>query len=135
LRSRIGAWVVDEGERSCTLSGAVDADVFAFRAGIDDGYPARALDLYRGDFLSGFASPGATEFELWAEGERTHLRSLAVNAADACCREALDSGRFGDARRIAARLRAIDPESEHGWRLSLEAMTRSGDTLGRARRG
>jgi DNA-binding SARP family transcriptional activator len=130
LRSRIGSWVVDEGERSCTLSGAVDADVFAFRAAIDDGYPARALDLYRGDFLSGFASPGATEFELWAEGERTHLRSLAVTAADVCCRDALDSGRFGDARRIATRLRTIDPESELGWRLGLEAMTRSGDTLG-----
>jgi DNA-binding SARP family transcriptional activator len=132
LRSRIGSWVVDDGERTCTLATTIDADVFEFRTAVDSRCLARAVELYKADFLTGFASPGATEFELWAEGERTHFRSLAGTAAEMCCREALDSGKFGEARRLAERFRGIDPESDLGWRLSLEALARSGDAVAAA---
>ena len=129
LRTRIGPWIVDDHDRACTVAANLESDVLAFRAAIEDGCFARALDLYHGDFLTDFASPGATEFEHWAEAERARFRMMAASAAESCCREALDSGRFRDARAFVDRLRAITPNSEAPWRLSLEiapaAATRS----------
>jgi len=130
IRSRIGSWAIEDRDRSCVLSRALHSDVLDFRSAIERGCLKEALNLYREDFLTGFASPGATEFEHWAEGERTHFRSLAANAAEMCCREALDAGRSRDARGWADRLRGIDPNSELGWRVSLEVTTRTRDSLG-----
>jgi DNA-binding SARP family transcriptional activator len=130
LRSRIGPWIVDDRDRACTLSADLESDVAAFAAAFADGCYARALDSYSGDFLTDFASPGATEFEHWAEAERARFRMMAASAAESCCREALDAGRFRDARAFVDRLRAIAPNSEVPWRLSLETAARGGDSIG-----
>ena len=130
LRTRIGPWIVDDHDRACTVSANLESDVLAFRAAIEDGCFTRALDLYHGDFLTDFASPGATEFEHWAEAERARFRMMAASAAETCCREALDSGRFRDARAFVDRLRGITPNSEAPWRLSLEIAARGGDSIG-----
>src|ERR1700738_2818668 len=40
-----------------------------------------ALELYRGDLLTGFFIDEAPEFEQWLQSERTRLRALAAKAA------------------------------------------------------
>ena len=130
LRSRIGPWIVDDRDRACTISADLESDVTTFAAAFADGCYSRALESYGGDFLTDFASPGAAEFEHWAEAERARFRMMAATAAESCCREALDGGRFRDARTFVDRLRVIAPHSEAPWRLSLETAARGGDSIG-----
>jgi DNA-binding SARP family transcriptional activator len=127
LRGLIGSWAIEGDDRGCTLSSEISADVFDFSAAVARGDALQALDLYKGDFLAGFTSPGSQEFELWAEMERAHLRSLAGRAAEMGCREALDKGRASEAWELAKRFRMIDPHSELAWRLGLEALIANGD--------
>jgi serine/threonine-protein kinase len=56
------------------LDGAVvGADVAEFSACLAAGDAAAAVALYRGPFLDGFFVAGASEFERWAERERSRL--------------------------------------------------------------
>ena len=70
------------GETVALNADAVDVDAVAFerlaRAG-DAEALARAVDLYRGDFLEGLAFRG-TLFEDWLMAERERLRELALEA-------------------------------------------------------
>src|SRR5262245_7908299 len=64
------------------VAGAADVDVAAFGRLVAEGAPetlARAVALYRGDLLSGFALDEAP-FEEWLLGERERLRELALEA-------------------------------------------------------
>ena len=92
LRSRVGEWVVDGDDASCSASATLEVDVLRFRELAERGDYAGAVCLYAGDFLADFASPGSREFESWASIERAHLRSLAKGAAEAWCRQSLDRG-------------------------------------------
>jgi DNA-binding SARP family transcriptional activator len=135
LKSRIGPWVVDADESSCRASALVTADVIVFRELVAKADYEQALALYRGDFLADFASPGCREFESWAAVERAHLRSLAARAAEAWCRQALNGGQFGEARRAVSRMKEVDQNSELAWRLGIETLIATGDRVGAAAEG
>ena len=55
-------------------------DVWAFDAAIDQGRPADALALYRGELLAGFHISDAPDFEHWMDEERSRLRQRAGEA-------------------------------------------------------
>jgi len=93
---------------------AVDVDVLLFeqlaRAG-DPTARARAVELYRGDFLEGLAFRG-TLFEDWLMVERERLREIVLESLAALLAHQRDAGATEDALRTALRLLALDPLQE-----------------------
>jgi serine/threonine-protein kinase len=83
IRQSLGADALEVrgGEEIGIAAEAVWCDVPAFRRSLKRGRYAEALELYRGDLLSGFFIRGADGFEHWLETERTALRREAAAAA------------------------------------------------------
>jgi DNA-binding SARP family transcriptional activator len=103
------------GEALALDADTVDVDAAAFerlaRAG-DVEALARAVDLYQGDFLAGFAFRG-TLFEGWLMAERERLRELALEAlAKLLAHQQRGGGDTESALRTALRLIALDPLQE-----------------------
>jgi DNA-binding SARP family transcriptional activator len=61
--------------------GRLVTDVEVFRRALATGSPEAALELYRGDFLSGFHLRDLPPFESWLERRRAEFRSLTVGAS------------------------------------------------------
>src|SRR5262245_22788298 len=102
------------GESIGLVAEAVDVDVVAFErlAGAGEvGTLAGAVDLYRGDFLAGFAFRG-TLFEDWLMAERERLRELALEALARLLARQRGAGDAEEALRTALRLIALDPLQE-----------------------
>lgn len=129
LRQRFGENLVVSGGGEMRLAGAVDVDRDAFLAAIEARDYDRAVELYQGDFLPGFAAPGGAEFERWADIERDRLRDTFLRSGDALVRRLLDTSRFREAVALARRVRDADPGHEGGWRLLIEALSSSGSAL------
>ena len=93
---------------------SVDVDVLLFEQLARTGDPsarARAVELYRGDFLQGVAFRG-TLFEEWLMVERERLRELALESLAALLAHQRSAGATEDALRTALRLIALDPLQE-----------------------
>lgn len=99
---------------------AVEVDALAFerRARTDNLDRLRsAVDLYRGDLLTGFDGVPAAGFQRWRSAEAGRLRGLAVNALLAMLRQAEVEAVDGpDAESLARRLLEIDPLQEPAHR-------------------
>lgn len=114
LRRSLGEGVlVGRGDEEVAIDPArLWCDAAAFRAAIAANDFSHAIDLYRGDFLSGFFVSGAPELERWIETERASLRNEAVRALWALA-ERLESA--GDAPGAVARARQaakLGPDDE-----------------------
>lgn len=108
-------------------------DAVAFEKAVDDGRFAEALELYRGDLLSGLFIPGASsEFEHWLDGERTRLRGRAAEAAGVLLDQAEQAGN-ADAIRWARRSLELDPYDERAARRLIALLDRAGDRAGALR--
>ncbi len=88
-----------------------------------------AVARYTGPFLVDFGIPGGAAFEHWADLERDRLESLFRRSAELVVRRELNRSAWRPARRVAERLRALQPEPEANWRLVLECALASGDPL------
>ena len=84
----------------------ITSDVTQFGDAVGRGVPAEAVGLYRGPFLDGFYLSDATEFERWAEEERSHLAGKYAWALEG----------LADAARERR-----DHVAEIGWRRTLVA--------------
>jgi DNA-binding SARP family transcriptional activator len=87
------------------------------------------IERYTGDFLAQFGSPGAREFEQWAELERLRFQAMFSHAAEALARSELDRGRSKSAEAVARKIRDMLPNSQLGWRLQLEALAAAGEAI------
>src|SRR5262245_33376967 len=92
----------------------VQTDAAAFERAVAEGTPAalaQAVDLYRGDLLSGLSvvEPG---FEDWLMTERERLRELALEALARRLAHQRTSGVTASAVQTALRLLALDPLQE-----------------------
>src|SRR5207302_724049 len=97
----------------------------------DAGEPARALQLYRGDFLAGFfVNDGSAELERWIEGERLRLRRLAARAAAEVAQRAERDGDLAAATSAARQAVAFDLDDEPALARLIELLDRSGDRAG-----
>jgi len=130
IRQRLGEGCLKTGGNQLTLASRLEADRDQFLAAVQSQHWERAVGLYTGDFLPGFAAPGGAEFERWADLERWRLRSLFVRAGDTLARRHLASGRAREAVTLARRVRDADRSGEAGWRLLLEALVAAGDPVG-----
>src|SRR3989442_7791631 len=98
---------------------ALATDVAAFRAAAErvlasfDPQAARAaIELYRGEFLSGLAATTATEVHTWPLLQEESLRTLFRRVTLAFARWAIDGGHPDEALEPPARLVALEPSAE-----------------------
>ncbi|HKG33762.1 MAG TPA: BTAD domain-containing putative transcriptional regulator, partial [Gemmatimonadales bacterium] len=129
LRRALGAQsIVSRGDEELALApDQVWCDAWAFVAAVDQGRPADALALYRGDLLPGFHISAAADFEHWLDEERGHLRQRAAEAgwALATARERdADAAGAAEAARCAA---ALSPTDETALRRLVLLLERVGD--------
>jgi len=103
----------------------LDTDRFDALAGAEDW--AGASGLVGGEFLEGFAVPGAAEFEHWLAAERTLWRARAVDALTRQAEAELGRGRAADAVGLARRALALDPTADVAVRASMRALALAGD--------
>ncbi len=129
IRRKAGDDVIDARGDIVALARRVSSDRHAFVEAVEHGRYARAVDLYRGEFIPHFGAPGAAAFEHWADRERDHLRMIFTRAGEMVVREALSAGRTREAIAIARRVRDLAPGVEAAWRLVLEAVASSGDRV------
>jgi serine/threonine-protein kinase len=128
LRRGLGAGVViNRGPEEVGLDWSrLWCDATAFERALDDGRPAQALELYRGDLLQGFFLSGTLEFERWLEDARNRLRERAREAAWGLSRESEESGDPLGALRWARRAAELAPDDE----LSLQGLVSLLDRAG-----
>jgi len=129
IRQRIGSTGIQSGEGILRLAVPVDSDVERFETAVNTGDLERAVELYVGPFLPDLAIPGGAEFEHWAHGERTRLEALFLRTAEIVVRSWLAQGQFQKAERLARRIRDMNRVRQAWWRLLLEVLTSSGDSV------
>jgi DNA-binding SARP family transcriptional activator len=129
LKQRLGEDAFCSRDSNLVLAAPIESDRDEFLAAIEQGHLDRAVKLYAGDFLPGFAAPGGADFEHWADVERHRMRLMFARAAEALVRRQLSSGHARDALRLARRVRDLDPEDEGGWRLVLESVLSANDAV------
>jgi PAS domain S-box-containing protein len=129
LRQRLGEGSISAQENELELRAPIECDRDAFLDAVQGVRLEEAIELYRGDFLPDFATPGGADLEQWADAERSRLRRLYVRLAESLVRDWLARGRTRKALALALRVRDADPRSEGGWRLVLEALLAADDRL------
>jgi DNA-binding SARP family transcriptional activator/TolB-like protein len=132
LRNTLGgAAIVSRGDDEIALApDSVWCDAAAFHDAIDAGDHPRALELYRGDFLTGFFVSDLPGLEQWLEGERAHLRAHAARAALALAETADARGDLATAAARAEQAFKFAPYDEAVFRRYLSLLDRTGDRAG-----
>jgi predicted ATPase/DNA-binding SARP family transcriptional activator len=86
----------------------------------------RAAELYRHDFLHGFALADCPEFELWMVAERERLRQLALEALEHLTAFCLRRADYSAAQGYARRQLDLDPLHEPAHRQLMVALAAAG---------
>ncbi|MCI0436097.1 MAG: hypothetical protein L0271_21015 [Gemmatimonadetes bacterium] len=136
LRKALGEGViVSRGDEEVGIApGAIWSDVIAFENAVDAGRYAEALDLYRGDLLSGFFVPDVSpDVEQWLDAERARLRARAAAAAWDLV-DAAEGERNGlESSHWARKAVGCAPDDEAGVRRLIALLDRWGDRAGALR--
>ena len=93
-------------------AGAVHLDADALDSLISSAEWTRAAELVAGEFLEGFAVPGAEGFEEWLGAERRHWTARSIAALLGWSGVLLREGRAEEALTAAERAVALDPLSD-----------------------
>ncbi|MBI1877196.1 MAG: AAA family ATPase [Chloroflexi bacterium] len=138
LRKILGSLLIVD-EDSLALSTDTGVDTHTFEAQLATPLPdlqplKETLELYRGDFLSGFTLPDLPEFDDWAMVERERYRRLAVGGLIKLSQlyEAQQDFRAG--LKTLDQALAFDPLQEDLQRLALRLHYLAGDRAGAIRR-
>jgi DNA-binding SARP family transcriptional activator len=89
-----------------------------------------AARLIAGEFLEGFAIPGASAFEDWLAGERSIVRQRSIEVLMHHAEDLLHSGKAGEASTVAMRALSLEPRSEPALRLAMRSLVLAGDRTG-----
>lgn len=129
LRRALGpTTIVSRGDEELALAAdQVRCDAWAFDAAADQGRPADALALYRGELLAGFHISAAPEFEHWLDQERDRLRQRAGEAGWMLAVAREQDGDAAGAAEAARRALALAPTDETALRRLIFLLERSGD--------
>lgn len=87
---------------------------------------ARAVELYRGDFLEGFYVRRAPAYEEWVLLEREWLRLSMLRALHALATHYAARGAYGPAIGCVARVLAVEPVQEEAHRQMMFLLAQSG---------
>ena len=135
LRRVIGDDVFEtSGDELKVRDGAVACDAIEFDRLIDADQPAEALELYRGDFFTGFhVDDVSADYEEWVDRTRARLRRRASTAAWTAADELANAGNRERAVELAERACMLEPDQESGWRRLMTLQARIGDRTGALR--
>jgi DNA-binding SARP family transcriptional activator len=140
LRQALGAALIVE-ENTLALVPEINIDVRRFAASLqrpaaitNEQHLAATLQLYRGDFLTGFALSASAEFDDWLTGQQEYYRRLALRGfiALAALHEQLQD--HTAALEALDRALAFDPLQEDVQRSALRVHYLAGDRTGAIRR-
>lgn len=90
------------------------------------GWLAQAAELYRGDFLAGFALRDSVPFDEWQLVQQETLHRQAVEILARLASYHADRGEHDLVQRYAGRLVALDPWHEQGLLQLMRALAHSG---------
>jgi DNA-binding SARP family transcriptional activator/TolB-like protein len=102
-------------------------DAVAFEEALDEGRPADAIDLYRGELLEGFHVSDAPDFERWLDTERARLGDRYAQAMESVAMEREEVADYDGAIRLWRRLAARDPYNSRTALRLMRALAASGD--------
>ncbi len=108
----------------------VSSDAAEFERAVAAGDSERAVALYVGPFLDGFAVPEAVELEHWAENERSRFAAQYVHAVQTLAENA---NRRNDVKAAVTWWGRLASQDRYNSRVALElmrAMDASGDSAG-----
>ena len=105
----------------------VSCDAVAFEASVKANRLEEALELYRGDLLTGFMVDEAPEFEQWVHVERSRLRVLAARAAYKVAEQLEKTGDYRGAVSFARRSLELADTDEHTLRKLIGLHCKAGD--------
>lgn len=88
---------------------------------------ARAVELYRGDFLSGAGLRDDFPYMDWLQTVRDDLRRRAVNALQVLAQHHMDRGQLDLSEAYTARLLRMDSLDEAALRLQMQALALRGE--------
>ncbi len=89
-----------------------------------------AAELIAGEFLEGFAVPGASEFEDWLAAERELWRRRCVEVLVRGSESLAHTGGTHEASALAARALALEPTSDRALGAAIRCMSLAGDRAG-----
>jgi len=139
LRTSLGDDVLVNrgGEEIGVSPDALTCDAIRFESLLDEGAPAEALELYRGDLLLGFYVDGARGFDEWLETRRMTLKDKAAGAAWSMADDLAREERAADAAFWAKRALGLSPFDEPHVQRLMHLLDEVGDRAGalRAYRG
>jgi DNA-binding SARP family transcriptional activator/Flp pilus assembly protein TadD/TolB-like protein len=129
LRRVIGDDVFEtSGDELRVRDGAVSCDAIEFERLIDANKPAEALELYGGDFFTGFhVDDVSSDYEEWVDRTRARLRRRASTAAWSAADAHAAAGERERAIELAERACMLEPDQESGWRRLMTLQARVGD--------
>lgn len=131
LRRYLGDQSVDTGGGQVRLMpGTVRLDVDQLDELARSGAWAAAANLIAGEFLEGFAVPGASGFEDWLTSERSAVRQRSVDVLIQYAEELIRGGQSGEAAAIAVRALGLEPRSESALRVAMRSLVLAGDRAG-----
>jgi len=121
--------IVSEGDALYLDPDHVEVDVAEFDELCRERSPGaleRAGELYRGEFLEGFAL-NEEPYEEWLRAERTNLHERAIEALMSLLRWHEDAGNAEQGVRIARRILSLDPLREAAHRALMRLHADTGD--------
>lgn len=129
LREGLGQdLVLGRGEEELGIDGEqLWCDVRQLEARVEAGKAESALELYRGELLSGLHLSGVPEFERWLDEEREHLRRRVCEALERLAGEASEGGQPQSAAEWWRRRSALDPLNSRVILRLMDALAASGD--------
>jgi DNA-binding SARP family transcriptional activator len=126
LRGAVGPWLNDEGGLiAIDPRGGVWIDVHEFELAAEAGQSARALALYRGDFLEGFEL-SEPSFVQWVDVQRSRLGTIYQRLLIQATRQAMERGAADEAIRLAVSLTASTPFDTDAALLQASALVAAG---------
>lgn len=87
---------------------------------------AKAVALYRGEFLEGLNLQGCAEFEIWLVAERERWQQRTARTIEALVALHSQHGNYDEALRYARRLLTLEPCLEKAHRQTMLLLARSG---------
>jgi KaiC/GvpD/RAD55 family RecA-like ATPase len=89
-----------------------------------------AARLVRGEFLEGFAVPGAVDFDHWLTTERMAWAHASLRVLVGAANELLNGGRIGAAVEMANRALVCEPGADAAVQVVMSSMALAGDRAG-----
>ena len=87
----------------------------------------QAIELYHGQFMSGFFLKDLIEFETWLEVKRQFYDQIAISALSDIAGHFLERDKYDIAQRAAFRQIEIDPYREIAHRQYMRSLIASGN--------